>query len=194
MATGNVGKGQQGGLWPLQRWRGDLGLLEWPLHVWVLPDLSYAMASLPPGLLHYVLRCSINMWIVLLDTWELCCSPHPISKSPTIRCQIRLSLLCFCTTASLLHPRVATHKPVAKLWFQLSSSNLSGTCGHFQVPSLPYETREALSICSGSLSLLNNTITSFFFFLCHGWPMLSHFPEFKIKMGKKPFWLGFPLS
>lgn len=80
--------------------------------------------------------------------------PSHFQKAQPSGAKLGLSLLCFCTTASFAssqgsHPQASRQALVSAILFQF----VCGTCGHFQVPSLPYETREALSICSGSLSL-----------------------------------------
>lgn len=122
------------------------------------------MASLPPGLLHDVLRCSINMWIVLFGHLRACCSPIPFSKAQPSGAKLAIFavLLHHSLFASSQgsHPQASRQALVSAILFQF----VCGTCGHFQVPSLPYETGKPWAFAQGSLSLLNNTITSFFFF------------------------------
>lgn len=61
-------EGTDGDLLPLQRWRKDLGLLGWSLGSLDPPRCQLRMAGPSPGFLHDVLRYSINLWLVLLDT------------------------------------------------------------------------------------------------------------------------------
>ena len=132
-------------------------------------------------------NCSLGHLRALLSSHPIFKKPnHPVPNEAIFAVPLHHSHFGSCQGS---HPQARRQALVSAILLQL----VCGTCGHFQVPSLPMKQGKPWAFAQ-VLSLLNTTITSlfFFFFLCHGWPMLPHFLEFKIEMGKNPSDWAFP--